>query len=74
AGAATPLTAEDLRRVVDPASLGFASTNDLEPISGLIGQDRALKALEFGTSIKSHDYNIFVLGPPASGKTTAVRQ
>ncbi|RTL66706.1 MAG: ATP-binding protein [Hyphomicrobiales bacterium] len=74
AGAATPLTAEELRRVVDPASLGFASTNDLEPISGLIGQDRALKALEFGTSIKSHDYNIFVLGPPASGKTTAVRQ
>lgn len=74
AGAATPLAAEDLRRVVDPGSLGFASTNDLEPISGLIGQDRALKALEFGTSIKSHDYNIFVLGPPASGKTTAVRQ
>ncbi|MDX2204384.1 MAG: ATP-binding protein [Hyphomicrobiaceae bacterium] len=74
AGAAAALPVDDLRRVVDPASLGFASTDDLEPISGLIGQDRALKALEFGTSIKSHDYNIFVLGPPASGKTTAVRQ
>ncbi len=71
---ATPLAAGELRRVVDPATLGFASTADLEPITGLIGQDRALKALEFGTSIKSHDFNIFVLGPPASGKTTAVRQ
>lgn len=63
-----------LRNVVDPATLGFTSTDDLEPITGLIGQDRALKAIEFGTSIKSHDFNIFVLGPPASGKTTAVRQ
>ena len=39
----------------------------------MIGQDRALKAIQFGTNIKSHDFNIFVLGPPASGKTTAVK-
>jgi lon-related putative ATP-dependent protease len=70
----TGLDAAALRQVVDPASLGFASTADLEPITGLIGQDRALKALEFGTSIKSPDFNVFVLGPPASGKSTAVRQ
>ena len=43
------------------------------PITGLIGQDRALKAIQFGANIKSHDFNIFVLGPPASGKTTAVK-
>ena len=42
-------------------------------LTGLIGQDRALKAIQFGTNIKSHDFNIFVLGPPASGKTTAVK-
>lgn len=68
------LDAAALRQVVDPAQLGFASTADLEPITGLIGQERALKALEFGTSIKSPDFNVFVLGPPASGKSTAVRQ
>jgi lon-related putative ATP-dependent protease len=75
AAAARPqaLQASELRRVVNPASLGFKTTEELVPITGLIGQERALKAIQFGTSIKSHDYNMFVLGPPASGKTTAVK-
>src|SRR5262245_15631897 len=68
-----PLQASELRRAVNPASLGFKTTDELIPINGLIGQERALKAIQFGADIKSHDFNIFVLGPPASGKTTAVR-
>ena len=68
-----PLEASELRRVVNPASLGFKTTDELHPNTGLIGQDRALKAIQFGANIKSHDFNIFVLGPPASGKTTAVK-
>jgi lon-related putative ATP-dependent protease len=67
------LEASELRRSVDPASLGFKTTDELHPITGLIGQDRALKAIQFGANIRSHDFNIFVLGPPASGKTTAVK-
>jgi lon-related putative ATP-dependent protease len=72
-GVQVPLGADELRRTVDPATLGFASTADLEPIKGLIGQDRALRAIEFGASMEPHDYNIFVLGPPAAGKSTAVK-
>jgi lon-related putative ATP-dependent protease len=68
-----PLEAAELRRVVNPATLGFKTTDELHPITGLIGQDRALKAIQFGANIKSHDFNIFVLGPPATGKTTAVK-
>ena len=68
-----PLEASELRRVVNPATLGFKTTDELHPITGLIGQDRALKAIQFGANIKSHDFNMFVLGPPASGKTTAVK-
>jgi lon-related putative ATP-dependent protease len=68
-----PLPVVELRRVVNPASLGFKTTEELEPISGLIGQDRALKAIQFGANMKSHDFNMFVLGPPASGKSTAVK-
>jgi predicted ATP-dependent protease len=67
------LTAADVRRPVAASGLGFKTTSDLEPISGLIGQDRALRAIEFGTLMKAHDYNIFVLGPAASGKRTAVK-
>ena len=70
----TPLPVTELRRAVDPAALGFKTTTELEPARGLIGQDRALKAIQFGANMASHDYNIFVLGPAASGKTTAVRQ
>ena len=68
-----PLPASELRGTIDAGALGFATTADLEPISGLIGQDRALRAIEFGANMKANDFNIFVLGPPASGKTTAVR-
>ncbi|MEO8651396.1 MAG: ATP-binding protein [Hyphomicrobiaceae bacterium] len=70
----TPLPVADLRRGVDPAALGFKTTTELEPARGLIGQERALKAIQFGANMASHDFNIFVLGPAASGKTTAVRQ
>jgi len=68
-----PLQASELRRVVNPSSLGFKTTDELLPINGLIGQERALKAIQFGTDMKSNDFNMFVLGPPASGKTTAVK-
>ena len=69
----TPITTAELRRRVDPASLGFKTTGDLDPIDGLIGQERALKAIQFGANMKSHDFNVFVLGPAASGKSTAVK-
>ena len=68
-----PLPASELRRTVDPLSLGFKTTADLAPIRGLIGQDRAMAAIEFGTDMAAMDYNIFVLGPPASGKRTALK-
>ncbi|MBS0243163.1 MAG: AAA family ATPase, partial [Proteobacteria bacterium] len=55
------------------AALGFATTSELDPISGLIGQERALKAIQFGANMHSNDFNVFVLGPPASGKSRAVR-
>jgi lon-related putative ATP-dependent protease len=73
AARAQPLPASELRRVVNPSSLGFKTTDELTPVTGLIGQERALKAIQFGADIKSHDFNMFVLGPPASGKTTAVK-
>jgi lon-related putative ATP-dependent protease len=66
------LPAEALRRTVDESALGFVSTAELEPNTGLIGQDRALEAIEFGMHMPSSDFNVFVLGPAASGKRTAV--
>jgi lon-related putative ATP-dependent protease len=73
APAHTPLPVSELRRTVEPHSLGFETTAEVEPITGLIGQDRALRAIQFGTNMRGHDFNMFVLGPPASGKSTAVK-
>lgn len=69
------LPAQRLRRHVDPASLGFASTAELpaqEP--GWIGQPRAEAATRFGLAMAAPDYNLFVLGDVGSGRSSLLRQ
>ncbi len=46
------LTAEQVRQRCDPALFECNSTSELEPLAGLIGQDRALSALKFGLGIQ----------------------
>src|SRR5581483_7733424 len=64
---------EELRAACDPATLPFRSTAELTPLERLIGQERAVGATAFGIGMKQAGYNLFVLGPPATGKTTSVR-
>lgn len=68
-----PLPASALRRTVDAKDLGFKTTADLQPASGLSGQERALVAIDFGLSMHARDFNIYVVGAPSSGKDAAVR-
>lgn len=67
------LPAEKLRKACDPLSLGFSSTSELIPKAGIIGQTRALKALQFGLGMKERGFNIYVAGAPGTGRTTAVQ-
>lgn len=73
-GAATPLPASALRKICDTPQLGFRSTAELEPVDDLIGQDRALTALAFGTNMRQDGFNIFALGPARSGRHGAIRR
>ncbi|MCC7252790.1 ATP-binding protein [Hyphomicrobium sp.] len=68
-----PLPAAELRRTVDSKTLGFTTTANLDVATGLAGQERALAAIDFGLSMRARDFNIFVVGPPTSGKSAAVR-
>ncbi len=68
------LTPEQLTRRTDPALFDFASTAELAPLRRVIGQDRAVSAIEFGVEMPGDGYNIFAVGPAGSGRTTAVRQ
>lgn len=66
------LTADQVRRRVDPQSLPFRTTADLEPLSGTIGQPRAVDAIEFGMDIDVPGYNLFVVGAPGSGRESTI--
>jgi len=62
----------DVRMTCDPASLGFESTETLEAPLAIIGQSRALKALQFGLQIQNSGFNIYAAGLPGTGKMTAI--
>ena len=66
------LAAEDLRHVCDPGQFDFKDTSELEPLAAVIGQERAVQAIDFGLNMKSAGYNIFVTGPVGTGKQTIV--
>ena len=69
-----PLTSDKLYRKCNPDQFEFETTADLEILEGLIGQSRAVEAVQFGIGIRSEGYNLYVLGPHGTGKHTAVRQ
>ena len=60
--AVRPLSAGQLYRACDLSALAFASTAELAPIQGLIGQSRALEAVQFGTKVDRAGFNLFVMG------------
>ena len=63
-----------LRRGVDPATLGFATTAELDPLDDIVGQQRGVEAFRFGMSMDKAGYNVFVTGSPHSGRRAAVEK
>jgi len=68
------LSWEQLKFNCDSSRFKFKSTSEIEIDDRIYGQDRAIRALDFGVEIQSFGYNIYVLGPVGTGKTTAVRR
>jgi lon-related putative ATP-dependent protease len=58
----------------DPDQFDFETTADLEDLVQIIGQPRAVAAMQFGIGIERDGYNIFALGPTDTGKRSVVRQ
>lgn len=67
------LAPEQLRRRVDPGSLPFETTAEVEPLVGTVGQPRAIDAIEFGLQVETPDHNLYAAGLPGSGRATTVR-
>jgi len=62
-----------LYSLCDPDIFSFDTTNDLPDFKETIGQERALNAIDFGLSLESNGFNIFVLGEHGTGKMTTVK-
>lgn len=70
----TELQVNDLYQHCDPDNWQFITTADLETLPTIIGQDRALSAIDFGVNIDAEGYNLFIMGPAGVGKYTMIKR
>ena len=63
------LSYRDLKMICNQNMFDFETTKELEPINDGIGQERGIKALEFGINVNVKGYNLYIEGPSGVGKT-----
>lgn len=68
------LSFKELKAEYDSKKLKCKTTEELTPLEGIIGQERAVKALRFGLNIEDSGFNIFVAGYSGTGRTTGVME
>ncbi|MGE4589188.1 MAG: Lon protease family protein [Acidaminococcaceae bacterium] len=64
------LTAEQLHFYCKEEFFDFETTATVPPLQGMIGQERAVNAVEFGLHTKNLGYNIFISGMVGTGRMT----
>jgi len=65
---------DKLRWRLDPATLPIETTEDLEPLKEIIGQQRGIEAFRFGMGMDKPGYNVFVTGMAGTGRMSTVRK
>jgi len=70
----TQLLPDSLYQHCSSEQLNFKSTAELQSLSTIIGQSRALDSVDFGVNIEGNGYNLFVMGDTGSGKYTLVKR
>ena len=67
------LKPHELRATCDPSRFTFETTADVEPLEGIIGQDRAVHSLAFGLRMREAGYNIYIMGATGTGRNSYTR-
>ncbi|MBI3352949.1 MAG: AAA family ATPase [Nitrospirae bacterium] len=67
------LSPTELCMTFDPQKLPFETTSELPSEEGVIGQERAVRAMDFGLHMGDQGYNIYVSGVPGTGKSTIIK-
>ncbi|MFB0551003.1 MAG: Lon protease family protein, partial [Nitrososphaeria archaeon] len=70
---AREVSVEELRNEFDSTLMACETTEEMAPLTEIIGQERAVRALKFGLDIKERGFNIYVAGLPGTGRATAVK-
>lgn len=68
------ITPQRLRPETDVSTLSFETTEEIGDLDGILGQERATRAIHFGTHIQAEGYNLFAMGAPATEKRAVVEQ
>lgn len=63
---------ERLRRYCRPDELCCETTEEVQPLKDFIGQERAVRAMQFGVNMRAPGYNVYVAGPTGTGKSTYI--
>lgn len=67
------LKPEDLKNICSCEKFTFTSTNEVQPLINIVGQDRAIRAIEIGLNTKADGFNIFITGPTGTGRNTTIK-
>jgi lon-related putative ATP-dependent protease len=67
------VSSKELYRSCDPSEFSFKTTDDLPLLKETIGQERALRSLDFGLGIQDDGFNIYILGESGTGKMTTIK-
>ncbi len=65
--------AEQLAWRCDMSYLPYTCTAEMTPLEDFVGQDRAIRAIEFGLGVNKPGFNIFVTGLTGTGKTSIIK-
>jgi predicted ATP-dependent protease len=67
------IPADKLSWHCDLSFLPFTCTADMTPLEDFIGQERAIRAIQFGLGVDKPGFNIFVTGLTGTGKTSIIK-
>lgn len=67
------LSAAETRPVFAPERLALRTTDDVQPLTGIASQQRALEALEFGLDIRQPRFHVVAVGDAGLGRTFGAR-
>lgn len=66
------IPSEKLRWNCDPDLLDFETTAELPDFNDAIGQQRALRSIEFGLGVDGSGFNLYISGETGTGRTSTI--